>query len=490
MKPLVFGRLMPWSSLALAAPFAAMFAPIAVAQNYETHYGEVPTYDSGQDVKAVNFCPNSGNIVVGTRRAANATEVLATRTNNTGIAMWQRAYRIGGSVNSSANAVVELRDGSGFVLTGSVSMNETMMYAMRIRCDGSVMWTRLLGNQAVGNRAVGYDVIETANPTAPAALGELVVVGDEAIAASAGVTHGRIVRLNAGGGMIWNFAYTLPTQNPGLRFRAVTENKSAVSALPDIIVAGSSAGSANWASDRRGLMFRVRSTGAPLCNSVMGNFDTNNEDYFGITALRVGNFANESVLVGSSAPNTGGNATNIYLTRFQSGGCAPIVQSIWRDPQDGSSAADVVESLVTTGLPGSILATGTIRGTVTAGDGFLLSAAPANLGPNAQPFRFSTQSAKAENLSAIDLKGNRYVLAGTTFTDWQAVSDPQDFYLVQTDPNRRTQCAVPWQFAWWPISLPREQFTPPVKVVQAASYVGTPIIQTTGEGYCCQLNPL
>ncbi|MEO8670416.1 MAG: hypothetical protein ABI411_03810 [Tahibacter sp.] len=490
MQPLKRNALFCTLSIALAAPLMLLPAPSATAQSFEAYYGENPARDAGQDVKSVNVCPKTGSIVVGSRRVATGTEALVTRVDDSGVTLWQHAYRVGGGSATSANAVVELRDGSGFAVTGSMVRTDTFIYVMRLNCDGKVLWTRVLGNQVSGNRAVGYDILEARNVVAPAPTSDLVVVGDENLLQPAGSVHGRIARLNAAGAVLFNFAYNQPVQSPGLRFRAVTESKSAAGGADDLVVAGSAAYSTTWATDRRGLMFRVRANGAPLCDAVMGNADGVNEDFFGLTGLSVGNFANETVLVGASVPPTAASAQQVYMVRFRAGSCAPMVQAMWRDPQDGATAFDAVEtSTINAGVPGSVIAAGTIRGTVTAGDGFSLSANPATLGPNATSMRYSTQSAKQENLVAIDNKRDRFVMSGSTFTDWDGSGDGQDFYLVQTDPNRKTNCVAPWDFSWTPVDLRDERFTPPVRVIQTSTTVDVEAIDAKDEGYCCKLDP-
>jgi hypothetical protein len=493
MKTLKGNPLRAQLSALLALPLLGLIAPLAQAQNFESYYGEQPANDGGEDVKAVNRGPNKGSIVVGSRRVPNAVEVRATRVDDNGVALWQRAYRIAGSNNSTGNAVVELRDGSGFALTGMVrrspNLVDTFIYVMRIDCDGRPAWARILPNQAAGNRSVGYDIVEAAGVTG--AVSQLIVVGDENLAAPAGGVDGRIVRVTTAGGLVFNRAYSQPNQPMGLRFRALTENKAANGGQPDIVVAGSAGRGNSWNADRRALMFRVTFNGAPVCNAMLGNNDSVNEDYHGITALTLGNFGSESVLVGATQPALApAGAQSVYLTRFSAGACVPLVQSVWRDVQDGAIAYDVVESPPNTALfPPSIVAAGTIAGTVTQGDGFALTANDANLGPIGGQFRYSTQSPRRENLFAIDNKGSRFVLAGSTFTDWDGTGDNQDFYLVQTDPNKKTQCVRDWAFDWSPVQLPYERFTPPVKTLQGISPVEAPFVDTRDEGYCCQLDP-
>jgi hypothetical protein len=466
-----------------------LLASLAQAQNFEAYYGENPARDAGEDVKSVNVCLGAGSIIAGTRRTATATEILVSRVDNNGIALWQRAYRIGGNSNSTAQAIVELRDGSGFALTGSVSQSTGIhIHVLRIRCNGALIWSRVLGNLASGHRSFGYDIIEAQNPAAPLAAGDLVVVGDEHVAAPAGTTKGRILRLTPAGGLVFDRAYAQPAPQPGLRFRALTESRSAAGGAPDLVVAGSSAAGSNWSSDRRALMFRVRFNGAPVCNAAMGLIDSTSEDFYGIVNLGFGNYPQDTVLVGASTPALTGSLP-LYMVRFRALGCIPMVQSMWRDPVDIATAYDVVE--IPAGLvgAGSVIAAGTLRGSVTQGDGFSLSATPVNLGPNAAATRYSTQSIRAETIYALDLKRDRFVMAGSTFSDWDGVADGQDFYLVQTTPNRDTQCSVPWNFSWSPVNLPRQQFTPVSNGLQQIQAVNVLVLNASDEGNCCVLDP-
>ena len=85
--------------------------------------------------------------------------------------------------------------------------------------------------------------------------------------------------------------------------------------------------------------------------------------------------------------------------------------------------------------------------------------------------------ATRETLLAIDNKDNRFVMSGSTFTDWDGVGDPQDFYLVQTDPNKKTQCVRDWDYSWSPAQFPRVEFTPPIKSMPSLLDAQTPDVQ-------------
>lgn len=489
MKSLKSNPLLAQLPTMLALALCGFAVPQAQAQNFEAYYGERSARDAGEDVKSVNYCPRTGSIVAGTRRVATGIEALVTRVDDNGGALWQFAYRVAGSNNTTANAIVELRDGSGFALTGSVVRNDMHIYVLRITCDGKPLWTRMLNNAATGSRSIGYDIIEADPVLAPAPIGgDLIVVGDENLPAPAGAVAGRIARLTAAGALVWDRAYSQPQHPLGLRFRAVTENRSLVSNLPDIVVAGSAARGTSWNVDRRALLFRVLSNSTPQCNAILGATDSTNEDYYGITRLAANPYTGQTIVVGATQAATAANPS-VYLTRFNVGACVPQAQAIWRDVNDGATAFDVVESLNVTGVVPTVVATGTIAGAFTQGDGFALTANDANLGPVGGQYRYSTQSSRRETLMAIDNKRDRFVMAGSTFTDWDGSGDGQDFYLVQTDPNKKDQCVREWDHTWSGAQLPYERFTPPVKEIPQLIEVDTEEKETREEGYCCRLDP-
>jgi hypothetical protein len=469
-------------------------APLAQAQNFESFYGEKKTLDGGQDVKAVNHCRGGGSIIVGSRYSndddsARNSEVLATRVDDNGLALWQRAYRIAGSKVSTANAVVEYADGKGFALTGSVALDPgRYIYVMQINCEGKPVWTTLLANQKAEFVAAGYDIIQAGTLISGGAAperGELIVVGDEV----ADYGFGRIIRLTTSGTVIWDHAYSHAEQPIGLRFRAVTENLAQTGGLTDIVVAGSTSSAREWDYDRRSLMFRVDAAGTPVCNTTLGTYHENT-DFFGLTPLLSRDYFGETVLVG--ATTKGEQLSLAYLVSFEKTYCKPRVQSIWVDPRkDDVIAYDAVEALGRDAGPGTIAVTGTISGSVQ--EGFLIAAKPRDLledlPTGSRRFGWRADRDGPENLFAIDLKSDRFVLAGSTFADWEGVGDKQDFYLVQTDPAMNTSCSIKWEPKVSPAELPLDKIPPRVAKITKSTRIDTIEIEAKDEGYCCEKDP-
>lgn len=475
-------------TLAFVLAVLALATTPVRAQRFEAYYGERTARDAGQDVKSVNFCFGGGSVLAGSRRTASATEILVTRVDDQGNVIWQYAYSIAGSLLSSAQAIVEVRDGSGFALTGSVRRpGGVFLHVLRIDCNGYVRWARVFNNQALNHRSSGYDIIETDNGS-PWVAGDLIAVGDETFLAPTGSTQGRMVRLSSFGTTVFDLAYREPMSPLGLRFRAVTESASNGGSR-DLFVAGSAAFGSNWDRDRRAMMLRVHFDGTPICSAAMGLLDDINEDFHGITTLSSNSSSGPgTVLVGASSSAPSG-AMPLYMARFHAFGCQPMLQSLWNDPVDDATAFDVSEGPIGFG-PASIIVVGTLSGTNTPGDGFSLSASLFSLAPIAQALRYSTHSNRAENIVSIDLNHNGFwpegfVLAGSTRTDWDGTGDGQDFYLVHTDQNRNTPCSVPWNVDWMTVYLPHQQFIPLVAAIPLGSFVPVTAIYASDAGYCC-----
>ncbi len=478
MKTLIPAMLLAGSLLAL---------PVQ-SQVFESFYGQDNTADIGEDIKAVRYCPGGGSVLAGSRRVPGfGTEILVTRVDDFGVSIWQRAYRLANSNDSRAQAIIELANGRGFALTGSVRRGnvDLHIHAMHLRCDGRPIWTTMLDNLTQGHRAIGYDLVEILDPLSPNLSPDLVVVGDETRPGSPERQFGRIARLDAGGNVLWDHAYF--SQTPGMRFRAVTRAPSASTLIQDLVVAGSLAQGNSWQFDRRALMFRVDAGGNPICNAFLGTADRQNEDFHGIATQRnAQQFAGGTVLVGVSNDPTGNTTDLVYLTRFRPFGCDPVAQALYLDLQgNGATGFDLIETGPNpAGLPGALAVTGSLYGTVP-GDGFVLLADPNNLSPVWQPIRFGTQGPRIERLVAIDQKGDQFVMAGSTSSDWNGTGNPLDFYMVQTSAGMRTHCAVPWQSQWRPAALPRDRFPPRVDRIQHFRPIPVQVLTAIGEGFAC-----
>lgn len=467
---------------ALLASTLLLASSLAQAQNFEAFYGEATSVDSGADVKSVNVCPGKGSITVGTRDELGLEDILVTRVDSVSKTQWQNSYHIVGGNRAVGNAIVELRTGRGFVITGAVqtSRRDQYIYVLHIDCDGQPVWTTLLDNLESGHRATGYDVIESVGDHT-AGSNELVVVGEEN-SSNDGRTHGRITRLDPAGNQLWGQYYSGNDTWPDLAFRAVTENVSAAGTSNDLVVGGNSI-SADGTSGA--LMFRTDGGGNPVCHAILNNAGKSSAQFHGVAALRSKKFRGESALVGIDS-NLERVEERAYLARFAAGSCNVLAQSLWSDPKtDAIGAYDVTEAIDFEGGPGALIVA------ATSGSGALGSTLIAKIGPLTQytPQMNYFGSGK-ESLVSIDrLSTDRVVLAGATFNDRDGVGDTADIYLVQTDPAYGTQCVKKWTPKVFAAKFEPQQFAPKVGRLDVSIPLDVQVFGRRDEGLACDVDP-
>ncbi|WP_139178738.1 hypothetical protein [Lysobacter sp. yr284] len=464
-------------ALALAISLL-LAAPLAQAQNFEAYYGDPEPADSGWDVKATRAC-GPGSITVGTRQAGDTQLAQLSRADDNGNLIWQAAYYIGGSKRSRGEAVIELSSGRGFAITGAVQYGGSTdrIYVLQVDCEGRPAWTSVLGNRVEGQNAVGLDLIESA----PDRGETLYLVGEE-ISRDARRKFGRIARLDAGGGLLWNQFYDGGSRWPEVRLRALAQNVAATGLADDLVVAGNTT---NGAGLMGALLLRTDISGTPVCASTLNNADKQHALFHGITALRAPGYFGQSALVGLQS-NPADGATQVYLARFEPVGCKVLAQAFWSDPKTTSIRAyDVVEALDRSS-DDSILAIAATRGVPEFGAA--LGARTSSLLPATGSMNYF--GAGREMLVSIDLKApDRLLLAGSTFIDRDAGADPQDVYLVQTDPAGATTCAIPWQPKAQRVAYPPQNVSLKPILIDAYERVGTEPVGTGGQGYACKPDP-
>ncbi|WP_394537673.1 hypothetical protein PRJ39_16400 [Lysobacter enzymogenes] len=464
-------------ALALAISLL-LAAPLAQAQNFEAYYGDPEPADSGWDVKATRAC-GAGSITVGTRQAGDTQLAQLSRADDNGNLIWQAAYYIGGSKRSRGEAVIELSSGRGFAITGAVQYGGSTdrIYVLQVDCEGRPAWTSVLGNRVEGQNAVGLDLIESA----PDRGETLYLVGEE-ISRDARRKFGRIARLDAGGGLLWNQFYDGGSRWPEVRLRALAQNVAATGLADDLVVAGNTT---NGAGLMGALLLRTDISGTPVCASTLNNADKQHALFHGITALRAPGYFGQSALVGLQS-NPADGATQVYLARFEPVGCKVLAQAFWSDPKTTSIRAyDVVEALDRSS-DDSILAIAATRGVPEFGAA--LGARTSSLLPATGSMNYF--GAGREMLVSIDLKApDRLLLAGSTFIDRDAGADPQDVYLVQTDPAGATTCAIPWQPKAQRVAYPPQNVSLKPILIDAYERVGTEPVGTGGQGYACKPDP-
>lgn len=439
----------------------------------------------GNDVKPIvaeDPCQGGGYIAVGTTNSLtnddsqpcrSHTDVYVVRTDNAGVRLWELRYDInGGGSNDEGNAILECRDGSGFVVTGSTTFNVTTSstitkaFLMKIDCDGVWQWTTSysLSNTTV-KRDSAYDVIEaTTGNGGTAAVGDLMVCGTTQ---QTNALDGFIFRTTNAGVLRWSSTIILNNSSESLF--SLAEAPTAGSSI-DVVAAGRYIDP----NGSQGYVVRVKAfsgliTGAPQGVAVFGG--ANDESFNSVKVLTTTPETDNLVFAGWSNTPTGGGTRDIYLVKTPPNPCgAPIVQTtIDNATNPGATlkeeATDVVEVLVNTPkfttvtgfAVGDLAITGKADITVNAGKSaemFLLPVSVTNLrtfaASGGQTFGDGNAGATLpEGGAALEEVGDNFIICGFSQGNLEGdlFPDPEDLYLVETDGDGLTSCENPWTVA-------------------------------------------
>jgi hypothetical protein len=472
---------------ALAAAFVAT-ASAAHAQPFEFAYGAAASVETGaRRVSPVHLCPGGGFIAVGSSGTAPGTRVYVLRTRPNGAPIWEFLYDVAPTAAGDAgNSLVELRDGSGFVIAGSTTGGTTGLdvLLMKIDCNGKPRWTSEYHSPGA---EVAFDVIEAASgdPAFHTQKGDLVVAGFAT--SPTGNASGLLLRTNAGGTLIWNRRYEL-AGTAGV-FRALTEAApSGGTSTGDIVAVGQLKSSAG----QQALVSRVSgNTGlmgaAPHCTAMYGSGPSSpgRQDFQSVVELTAATGAKHLAMVGSTFSSP--MADDLYLVLTDPNPCVPKIERQVGDaataPFGEEIAFDVKELTTPTGIApvGSLVLTGSAGKLGGASDAFLLAVDPVSLAPVAGSGRlYGSHGVGREVGHSLAVAPNGFIIAGSTTTDFQGIGDPGDLYLVGPDANGKTLC----ELAWFPphaiVSFPPriltpepvsflQQIAPPVNVVQQST---------------------
>ena len=463
----------PFRSVTLIVVLAA-WAGTAAAQPAELTYGPAGTSEqANRGAAPVRVCPDGGSIAVGTTGAGVAnTRVYAVRIAPSGAPYWERTYDIAGvSLGDTGESVVELRDGSGFVIAGITRPTGNQMDALLIKvdCSGGVVWTRSYsGLQDEG----ALDVVEAR--TGDTALG--TKPGDLLVAGFAGVPgvgqNGLLFRTNAGGALIWSRRYDTPGRAAfnGLIEARPTEGTS----TGDIVAVGFLT---SPALGERGYVARVNGnnglhTSAIQCAAAYAGYGrTAFESVVELGAAVQG----QLVFIGSTRVPTNPSAlSQVFLVATRLAPCAPVVQRVIGDPTTNDFGFDVqeVRSPLAIAPVGTIAITGSTTRPGSAGsDAFLQILKPGGLEPMpGTGRRYGTNATGFEAGHSLALRPDGFFIAGRTTTDFSGGADPGDLYVVNADTGGKTQCAADWAPGHAPFgaSVVILAPTPKVSLVQAS----------------------
>lgn len=448
-------------SLSLALLAGLSLSSSLPAQPWEKAYGPAASEEEGhRRVTPVTQCPGRGYIAIGTHNLGSQTQVYLVRTDDAGVRIWEHYFDIGADGQSDQGlALVELRDGTGFMTTGTSERGfQAVAHSLRVDCDGRPLFSHFYGPQFahIAGRVTGHDIREAVvGDNITTKPGDFIIAGyfDDGASTSDAV----LLRINSSGNLVWHRRYDTGFTE---RFYGLTEARPNVNGGGDIIAVG------DWRDNGRSQALAARVNGNdgsinPLTYQCMAIFgDAGEENFQSVVEIRLSPFTGALAMAGqSSSP---GQLEDVYLVETKPSPCSMIAQTTIGNEFFGTYtelATDLIEVLAPVnsglGVPlGSLALTGYAENSGSAGDAFLLFASQGSLLPITARIYGDHRGSKDWGTSLQQLRNTLgpvvqprgFVIAGTTTTDWDGSGDRRDLYLIQPNDKASTGC----EKEWWP----------------------------------------
>lgn len=467
----------------LGAGLAAALALPAAGQTFESVFGATGVHEYGfKAVRPVSVCTGGGYVAVGSSGTnfmqlwcgpppANS-RVYVVRSNANGTTLWEGLYDVGGAPNfDMGSSIVELSNGSGFVVTGTTDLGagNDDAFLLKIDCAGNVVWTQAY-NSVTNGHEYGVDVIEVPSMTAANAY-DLVVAGTtQATAQLACLTPGTggdglLFRTDANGALRWSMAYDMGAEE-GLA--SVAEAIPLTGQLTaDLHAVGTrNVPGGGWYA------VALRANGATGTITVGAGLEGMADygaaggahDFRAVEPLRSSAEFGNVAMVGTTS------AGGMFLAKHNGNPCAPLADQVVFN----TAGWDLVEVRTAQGatVPGDLAVAG-----VGFGDAALVSVAAATLTPVPPTAMLYGDHAGffdgATSLAEV-VPSRGFVLAGVSTSQFDTPLDPQDLYLVKTGPANTT-CGL--ELPWFPASFqpnwPVSCYQPQQRRVLKSRQVGT-----------------
>jgi hypothetical protein len=449
----------PYFCAAIAATLlTAAAASTQAAISFEHRYGEADKRHFGAAVAAVEFCtPTGGAVLLGTTTVAGKGAYALVRSAANGSVLWEKRYEMD-SASGQAKDIIELRDGSGFVVAGQLR-NDLLL--MKVDCDGEVIWIHQYGQS---DNVVPTKVIEaTAGSTG------LIVAGSIRRGAD---LDGLLLRTDESGMPLWIRSYDAGGDEG---FYSAVEATIVGETTGDIVAAG---GRAVWEDEFFPLVVRVASDGtvqAALHGAVLYQ---SHGQFTSVIELKTPPRAGGLVLAGNLSA---GGLSPILLAHTASNPRVVVRAHEYMFPDRHQDAAEVREIIRSTAnLPAGALA---IAGSAfhrqgyVLHDPFLLAVAATDFAPFWSEMygdhRGQGEQAWIEWAVGLAAHPEGFWLAGGAQQDFRRHTT-----LISTDRRGRTNCSLEARVSGLARKLPYT--LPRLSVREEASWtIDTPTVTIT-----------
>ena len=401
--------------------------------------------------------PNGdGYIAVGTRLdlGGSDNDVYVVRTDNNGAMIWEKTYDIlGTNSTDEAESIIELSDGSGFVIVGiTETVNPTAAFLMKIDCDGNLVWTQVYSGQF---GVFGTDVIEatTGDQLRGTSPGDLVVSGFIGI----NQNDALIFRTTAAGALIWDASYRFGFNIEEVLHDLIEATPIAGQTTGDIVSVGFAHLPQTATADVEGLVVRVNGDDGSILAGVQGTglygIGEYQDVFFAVTELQNpverGSLGYQNIVITGVATDIPAGSAEIYMVKLGNGNpWTPLAQTTigTTETQVGYDVKEITVPISSGGGPNDLaqwdlVVTGEVSNGAAPRDAYLLGVNAANLAPlpNIGRRYHPTGTDVGEwgrSLAIVDDVGGRtegVIMCGSTTSDWLRIGDPGDMYLLKTD---------------------------------------------------------
>jgi hypothetical protein len=266
----------------------------------------------GHMLAPVERCPGERGVV------SLWGQTSAVRTTHEGTRVWSRRL----DVQGESAGIVELVNGSGFVVAGTTTLPSGAykdLFLAKLTCDGAVAWFRTY-RVPRGSALRAVDVIQAKSGATSSASrsGDLIVVANlETDTRTTRARDGFVMRTSSDGKMKWSMAYQSPNGSD-IQFRAATETRPlGTHRTGDIVAVGSLAPFDRVGS--QGYLVRVSGDDGSITPSISSTPTSQGASVYGTEGLYSAFYAVAAAPDASSAVIVAGEADSpgLYVARAQ-----------------------------------------------------------------------------------------------------------------------------------------------------------------------------